>query len=278
MLSRVVALTLALVVPASAFAEDDFLKAVAAYKKNDFKSARDFAEAAAKADPKREDAFSLVGMANLQLKDNNAAAAAFTKVIELNPKAVSAYDRRGDARLKTGDFKGSVADFDKMLELNPDFAPEHWRRGIALYYAEKYAEGAKQFETHKKANPEDVENAAWHYLCNAKVIGKDKARKELIDVTKDRRVPMKEIQKLFAGTLKPEDVMAAADAVKADTPEGTEARFYAHLYVGLWYAAEGDTKKVLEHLTPAVEKYKIGHYMWDVANIHLKMLKKADPK
>ncbi len=274
MLHRLVALALAMFVPVLAYAEDDYPKAVAAYKKDDFKTARDLATAAAKADPKREEAFSLVGMANLQLKDNEAAVAAFTKVIELNPKAASAYDRRGDARLKAGDFKGSVADFDAMLELNPEFAPEHWRRGIALYYAGMYADGAKQFETHKKANPEDVENAAWHYLCNAKVIGKEKARKELIDVTKDRRVPMKEIQKLFAGTLKPEDVLAAAEAQEKDTPAGTEARFYAHLYVALWYAAEGDAKKVVEHLTPAVEKYKIGHYMWDVANIHLKVLKK----
>jgi len=278
MISRLVAFGLALGFPLATFAEDDYDKAKAAYRKDDFKAARTFAEAAVKADPKREDAHSLIGMANLMLKDNDAAVAAFTKVIELNPKSIVSYDRRGDARLKAGDFKGSVADFDKVLELRPEIAPEHWRRGIALYYAGKYAEGAKQFETHKKANPEDVENAAWHYLCNAKVVGKEKARKELIDVTKDSRVPMKEIQKLFAGTVKPADVMAAAEALKADSQEGIEARFYAHLYLALWYESEGDAKKVLEHLVPAVERFEIGHYMWAVGNVHLKALKASEKK
>ena len=86
-------------------------------------------------------------------------------------------------------------------------------------------------------------------------------------------LPMAEIQKLYAGKLKPEDVLAAAEKVKADTPAGKSARFYANLYVGLWYAAEGDAKKVREHLTEAVEKYKVPDYMWDVGNAHLGMLK-----
>lgn len=257
-----------------AFADDDFKKAEEAFRKQDYTAAREHAAAAVKADPKKEEPRLLLGLACLQLRDNKAAAEAFTTVLELNPKLAFAYDRRGDARLKLGDFDEAVADFDKKLELDPAFAPEHWRRGIALYYAGRFKDGAKQFETHKTANPEDVENAAWHYLCNAKVVGKEKARAALIAVTKDRRVPMAEIQKLFAGQLTPADVLAAADRVKADTEAGKEARFYAHLYVALWYEAEGDAAKAVEHLTPAVERYKIGHYMWDVANVHLAARKK----
>ena len=189
--------------------------------------------------------------------------------VKLDPKSATAHDRLGDAYLKLGRFADAVAEFDKVLELRPEYAPEHWRRGIALYYVGRYKDGAAQFETHKTANPEDVENAAWHYLCNAKVVGREKARKELIAVTRDRRVPMAEIQKLFAGSLTPADVLAAADTVKAGTDAGTEARFYANLYVGLWYEAEGNAAKAKEHLTTAAEKYKIGHYMWDVAAAHV---------
>lgn len=256
-------------------AADSLSEGEAAYKKRDYSTARKLAEKAVADDPKNPDALYLLGQSCLRLRDNEAAESAFTKLIELAPKLWFAHDGRGDARLKLGQFTESVADFDQALELNPKFAPEHWRRGIALYYAKKYAEGAKQFETHKTANPEDVENTAWHYLCNSHVVGKEKARAELIDVTKDRRVPMAEIQKLFAGKLKPADVLARADDVPADTEEGKEARFYAHLYVGLWYEAEGDAKKAREHLTTAVEKYKIGHYMWDVGQAHIGQWKKS---
>jgi lipoprotein NlpI len=257
-----------------AFADDDMKKAEEAFRKQDYKAAREHAAAAAKADPKAVEPRVLLGLACLQLRDHAAAEDAFTEALKLNDKLAFAYDRRGDARLKRGNLEGAVADFDKKLELDPTFAPEHWRRGIALYYVGRFKDGAAQFETHKKANPEDVENAAWHYLCNAKVVGKEKARAGLIGVTKDTRVPMAKIQELFAGKAEPKDVLAAAEILMADTPEGTEARFYAHLYLALWYEAEGDAAKVVEHLTPAVEKYKIGHYMWDVANVHLAKLKK----
>jgi len=184
-----------------------------------------------------------------------------------------AADLKGDALLKEGKWKEAIAEFDKFLAVNPKLAPEHWRRGIALYYAGRYEDGVKQFETHKTVNPQDVENAAWHYLCNAKVIGAKKARAELIDVTKDARVPMAEIQKLFAGKLKPEEVLAAAEKTEAGTAKGTSARFYGHLYVALWYDSEGKAEKVKEHLKKAVEDYPVTDYMWAVGNAHLKGLK-----
>jgi lipoprotein NlpI len=255
-------------------AETPFDQAVAAFKKEDFTAARRLAQEAIKADPKNQPAQMLLGLCCLRLRENAPAVEAFSALLKLSPDSLEALDRRGDAYLKLGKFKEAIADFDRVLEINPKYKPEHWRRGIALYYAKQYEEGAKQFETHKTANPQDVENAAWHYLCNAKVIGNEKARAQLIDVTQDRRVPMAEIQKLFAGKLKPEDVLARAEKVDAKTEEGTEARFYAHLYIALWYESEDKAEKVREHLTKAVEQYKIGHYMWDVANAHLPLLKK----
>ena len=253
--------------------ETAFKKAEEAYRKQDYKAARDHATAAVEAEPKREEPRLLLGLACGQLRDQAAAVKAFTGVIEINPNSLLGYDRRGDANLKLGKFKEAVADFDKVLTLKPELAPEHWRRGIALYYTAQYAEGVKQFETHKRANPEDVENAAWHYLCNVKVVGKEKARADLIVVTRDSRVPMAEIQKLYAGKLQPADVMSAAEKIPADTEAGKEARFYANLYVALYSEAEGDPKKVVEHLTPAVQKFVISHYMWDIANVHLELLK-----
>jgi lipoprotein NlpI len=213
------------------------------------------------------------GLAHLDKRENEKAVAAFNEAIKAQPGRAELYDRRGDAYLKLSQFKEAVSDFDAFLKAQPKFAPEHWRRGIALYYLGRYEDGVRQFETHKTVNPEDVENAAWHYLCNVHVVGKDKAKAALIEVTRDRRVPMAEIQKLFAGSLKPEDVLAAAEKTDESTPCGTEARFYANLYVGLWYESEKDVMKRDTHLAAAVEKYKIGHYMWDVGNAHVNRLK-----
>ena len=257
-------------------AQDDPLrKAEEAYRKDDFKTAIEQAKLAVAAEPKRLEPRMLLGLACGQSRDQAGAVEAFTAALAIEPKNATALDRRGDALLKSGKYAEAVADFDAVLALKPELAPEHWRRGIALYYAGKFADGVKQFETHRQANPEDVENAAWHYLCNAKVAGPEKARAQLIAVTRDPRVPMAEVQKLYAGQLTPADVLAAADKLKADTEAGKEARFYANLYVALYHESAGDAAKRTEHLTAAVEKFKIGHYMWDVASAELAGLKAA---
>lgn len=244
-----------------------------ALRSGDYAAARTHAEAAVKAGPSA-DRYALLGAACDGLKDHPAAVTAYEQAVKLAPDEPTYRDQLGDALLKAGRFADAVAAFDAVLKARPDFAPEHWRRGIALYYAGRYADGAKQFETHRTANPEDVENAVWHYLCHAKVVGKEKARSDYIPVTRDRRVPMAEVHKLFAGQVAPADVLAAAEREKADTPAGTAARFYAHLYLALWSEAEGDRAKVLAHLTPAVEKYRVDHYMWDVAKVHLDVAKR----
>jgi lipoprotein NlpI len=250
-----------------------FRAAQDAFRKEDYKLAREKALEATKAEPKRVEPQLLLGMACGQLREHQAAIDAYTAALSLDAKFVTARDYRGDAYLKLGKFKEAVQDFDEVLKQQPDFAPKHWRRGIALYYAGKHADGVKQFETHKKDNPEDVENAAWHFLCNAKVIGVAKAREQLIAVTKDSRIPMAEIQKLFAGQMKPEEVLAVAEKANAEAEAGKESRFYAHLYVGLYFEAEGNADKAKENITIAAEKYKIGHYMWDIAKVHADIFK-----
>jgi lipoprotein NlpI len=277
-MSRSFIAALIAVLPMSLGCADDDAKtlldqAKAALVDGKFKDAADLAEKAAKADVKNADAPYTAGLAYLRLRDNESAIKAFTSALDRDPKLAIAHDRRGDAYLKSGKWKESIADFDVFLKSKPQFAPEHWRRGIALYYAGQFDEGRKQFDLHRSVNPEDVENSAWHYLCNARANTPKKAREDLIPVTKDARVPMKEVLELFAGKLKPQDVIDAAENAKLTGAEKASARFYAHLYVALYYESEKDEKKALEHLTTAVEKHKIGDYMWDVGDAHLKMIK-----
>src|SRR5207248_2493372 len=195
---------------------------------------------AAELDPKNPAIPYAAGTAHLALRQNAEAVKDFTEVIKLEPKAVVALDRRGDAYLKSGKFKEAIEDFDAYLKERPKDAPEHWRRGIALYYAGRFADGVKQFDLHRTVNPEDVENSAWHYLCNARANTPKKAREDLIPVSKDVRVPMKEVLELFAGKLKPQDVIDAAENAKLKGDALTSARFYAHLYVALYYESEKD--------------------------------------
>jgi lipoprotein NlpI len=246
----------------------------AASKDRKYDDVLKLAKRAAELDPKNPAIPFAAGTAHDKLRQNADAVKAFSDVLKLEPKAIVALDRRGDAQLKLGNFKEAIEDFDAFLKERPKFAPDHWRRGIALYYAGRFKDGTAQFDLHRKVNPEDVENSAWHYLCNARANTPKKAREDLIPVTKDTRVPMKEVMELFAGKIKPADVLDAAEKAKLDDEDRKEARFYANLYVALFYESEGDAKKCLEHMTAAVEKYEIGHYMWDVGAIHLKLLKK----
>ena len=274
---RALAAVLVLAMPAAAddpaTAERVMEQAQTAYRKQDFAAALELARKAEKLDPKNAAAPFVAGLAHERLRHHAEAVKALTRAIGLDPRNATAFDRRGDAKLKLGKFADAVADFDKYLEMRPEAAPEHWRRGIALYYAGRFDDGRKQFELHRKVNPEDVENSVWHYLCNARANTPKKARADLIPVTKDTRVPMKQVLELFAGKLKPQDVIDAAEKAGLKDEPLKEARFYAHLYVALYYESEGDARKAREHLATAVEKYKIGHYMWDVADAHLRLLK-----
>jgi lipoprotein NlpI len=165
---------------------------------------------------------------------------------------------------ENGRIAQSVAGFDQLAKVLPRFAPQLWQRGIALYYAGRYADCRAQFESHRTVNPDDVENAAWHYLCVARAESPAKARAALLPVGPDARVPMRQIYELFRGTLAPADVLAAA---------GTQAsgQFYAQLYLGLYYEAQGDARRALEHITAAAaDRFAgAGGYMHTVARIHL---------
>lgn len=274
MRSLLAALLLSL--PATACAEDAgelAEKALAAWKQGKSAEALQLAEAATKADAKSPFGPYATGLIRAGQREPVKAIAAFDVAIQRDPNFTAAYDRRGDAKLKAGQFQGAVEDFDVFLKANPKYLPEHWRRGIALYYAGKFDEGVKQFDIHRTVNPEDVENSAWHYLCNVKANGKAKAVQDLIPVSKDARVPMAQVLELFAGKLKPEDVLKAAEMSGLKDKRLTSARFYAHLYVALYYDGEGKSDKVKEHLKEAV-KLEIPDYMWDVAKAHLEQIEK----
>lgn len=161
----------------------------------------------------------------------------------------------------------AIAAWDRHLAANPADAPYHWQRGLALYYAERWADGQKQFEDHQKVNTADVENAAWHFLCVARGKSLDEAKKKLIPIEGDVRVPMAQIHEMFAGKGTEEAVITAAKAADK-ARSSTNARCYAHLYLGLYHEALGNPEKAKSYMLKAAHDFRQMHYMGRTAQVH----------
>ncbi|MEM7145759.1 MAG: hypothetical protein AAF591_11540 [Verrucomicrobiota bacterium] len=179
------------------------------------------------------------------------------------------YQQKGYQNFFAAKIDKSLDDFDAFLAVFPERKPHHWQRGISLYYAGRFAEGKEQFELHQTVNPQDVENAVWHFICSAKTpeFGIEHAREHFISITQDPRIPMKQIHALFAGNGTPEEVLDAAN--HAPLSRRPNALCYAHLYLGLYYEALDEPEKSLHHIKKAALEFTQSHYMGEVARVHL---------
>jgi lipoprotein NlpI len=263
----------AIISPAQADTLDESLmKVEKAWQAGDRKAALTLANQVIADNPKEPRAHLTRGVIHEALGKHAEAVADFSRCLELDPTNAQAWNHRGSEQFKLGKVVESVADFDRFLKLKPDETAGHWKRGISLYYVGRFEDGKKQFEGYEKVDTNDVENAVWHFLCNARLVGLDKARGEVLKIGNDRRVPMMQVYDLYRGKLKPEEVLAAAEAGNTPEEQKKQRLFYAHLYLGIYQDVAGDKKKALEHLTLAAGKYRIGHYMGDVAQVHRDLL------
>ncbi|MCB9950846.1 MAG: hypothetical protein H6824_07680 [Planctomycetaceae bacterium] len=201
--------------------------------------------------------------------------------LKRTPDNIPLLSQRGDCHFFLGHFDQAVADYSRMIELDAEQGPSHWRRGIALFYAGKHGAGAEQFERYHSFDNVDRENGIWRYFCQFKAVGKEQAQKELLRYEKDDREPFPAVYKLFSGELKSEDVMLGLQLAKRTTEQQASCEFYAHLYVGLNAALEGDDELALKHLTEATNNSwprEAGYgprYMWHVGRLHADLLRKT---
>ncbi len=160
----------------------------------------------------------------------------------------------------------SLDGFDRVARLSPADAPYLWQRGIAQYYAGQFRECRDMFVAHRTVNPDDVENAAWHFLCVARAESPEAARKQILPVGPDARRPMREVYQMFKGEMTQAQVMKAA---------GTDAGalFFARLYIGLYLEATGNREAGRAQIEIAAEdRYaRVGGYMHDVARVHVRV-------
>lgn len=175
---------------------------------------------------------------------------------------------RGMDHFVAGEIAKSLEAFDKAVTLEPAVEPHLWQRGISQYYLGKFEEGRKQFEIHRKVNPNDVENAVWWYLCMARLGRRAEAQEKLLPVGPDERVPMTEVYALYSGKGSEKEVLAAMEQGKPSDRELRARRFYGYLYLGLYAEAMGNATKARAQVLKAVQQ-NIGGYMWEVARTHL---------
>lgn len=197
------------------------------------------------------------------------AADAIVKSYGDNPRAMRL---AGDVFLRTGRVDSAVKLFDKYLKYEPQAMRGLWQRGIALYFAGDFKRAAKQFEEHRIVNPNDVENAAWHFLCVSKAESFERAKQVVLPAPGDPRAPMEEVLQMLSN--------GDTDAVNARVnqfPAGSESRadaaFYGDFYLGLYADAQGDREDALRLLTRCA-KNAPHHYMGDVARVYAKHLAK----
>ncbi|QIR41256.1 hypothetical protein HCG51_05490 [Tolypothrix sp. PCC 7910] len=183
-------------------------------------------------------------------------------IIRNQPQNPNAYIRRGMVNFQLAKIDESIQDFDTAEKIDPRLKPYLWQRGLSYYYAEKFAEGAEQFEIDLTVNAQDVEETVWRYLCIARIDGVEKARNSLLTVRNDPRQIMRSVYDLYAGNCTTDDVLDVGQS------EGVKGNFYSHLYLGLYYEAENNLELAQEYIVKAANNYKIDDYMWYLAQVH----------
>ncbi|MDB6027139.1 MAG: nlpI [Verrucomicrobiales bacterium] len=249
-------------------------RAKAAYADGNREEAVKLATQAIASEPKNPRGYFTRARFHEESRDPAKALLDYNEVLKLDPNMAEAWQHRGSEHFKLGHIQESISDFDKFIDLVPQQAPYHWQRGIAYYYAGRFKEGRKQFESHQTVNPNDVENAVWHFLCVTRESGVEKARSVLIPIKGDARIPMMKVHALFAGKAEPDDVLKVASEGQSKS-EIDHQLFYAHLYLGLYFESLGDKAKGRKHIEIAAGTYRTDDYMGDVARVHLQLRSKA---
>ncbi|QEF96932.1 Anaphase-promoting complex, cyclosome, subunit 3 [Stieleria maiorica] len=202
--------------------------------------------------------------------DYKSAAKAADKIAK--SPATDEFQRvAADTLLRCGESKRAIELFERYLTQRPNDRPYLWQLGIAYYFAGRFKDGAKLFEIHREVNPNDVENAAWHFLCVAKAESPEKAKQLLLPAPNDSRAPMEEVLQMFhSGDVEP--VKERMNSFTSGSAASRSANFYGHFYLGLYADALADEATAKKHLDIAA-KDAPRNYMGDIAKVYAAHLK-----
>lgn len=215
---------------------------------------------------------SMQGILALRRGESESAIRTADALMRHHPEDPRALRLAADTYLRTGKVELAAKLFDRYLELRPSEMRGLWQRGIALYFVRDYKRAAKQFEEHRIVNPNDVENAAWHFLCVAKAESFEKAHELILPAPNDPRIPLEEIHQMLT-TGNTDLVEQRISQTPADSNARSEAKFYGDFYLGLYADARGDKEKALQFLRRTA-KAAPHHYMGDIARVYARHLSK----
>lgn len=173
----------------------------------------------------------------------------------------------GDLYLRAGRIHTSLKQFERYIALVPGDQAQLWQYGIALTLANRFDRGRELFELHRVVNSNDVENAAWHFLCVAKTTNLNEAKALVLPAPGDSRVPMSQIQSLLVDGNE-QNVIDAVARLSEGSDSRRSADFYGKLYLGLYADAQGDATKAIKLVGDAV-KIAEPDYMGDIARVYL---------
>ncbi len=219
--------------------------------------------------------FRVIGYRALEKRDALLASDVAERLLANYEKSPEAIRLAGDLYLRVGKVNSAVKQFERYVRLVPADKPELWQFGIALALVNRYDDARKLFELHRAANPNDVENSAWHFLCVAKMANQKAAEKTVLPAPGDTRVPMNEIRRLLIDGDE-QRVLDAVSKLTEGSAEHAAASFYANLYLGLYADATGNSAKAKRFLSDAAKSTQV-NYMADVARVYLRELD-ADTK
>ena len=192
----------------------------------------------------------------------------YTATLKSEPNNANLYQQRGVVRFFQLKFTESLADFDKFIEMTPSREPYHWQRGLVHYYAGKY-----------EARPQTV-----RVTPDRQHAGRRECRVALPLRFKNRRregggktVHQNHLRPARAAKGNPRALRRQRHRTTStgchqagDPTPAALARnqFYGHLYLGLYFEAQGNAKKAAEYIAKAAEGYEAHSYMGQVARVH----------
>jgi len=216
------------------------------------------------------------GFAALSKRDGKGAIATAESLVKNHPSNPVAWRLAGDMYLRAGDYKKAIVQFKRYIQRHPEDEADLWQHGIALAMDGQYDQGRKLFELHRTVNPNDVENALWHFYCVAKSSNAENARAGLLPAPGDRRPPMEELLQLYRGEVDEAAVRTAMEQFPKGTRGHDSATFYGELYLAMHADSLGDRKRALE-LAEKAASAKDVNYMTDVGRVYYFALRDAAP-
>lgn len=184
--------------------------------------------------------------------------------VAADPSDPDAYNQRGQAYFLLDRMDEAIADFDQEIKLDADREEDHWQRGVSQYFAGRYADCEKQFETILKAKRGNPETSLWHFACVAKQRGFRAAQKAYRYGGWSQSATLYHMTRLYLGLDPVYKVMAAMTS----TVSTQTSCFYGNLYLAIYYDIREKGTLAARHMDKAVHTCHGGDYMDDIARLY----------